>query len=120
MAKNRISELDVASVGFISVRENSPDALNIDPRYTRIITGNPQKKYSITGESGVYDAVIKDEPYEKPGVPHMDDISIIKNSTYVDAKNNVRTKIIFRVKNSTGEAIKGVDARLEVKTGDDQ
>ncbi len=120
MAKNRISELDVAKISPLGVYANSHEALTIDPKYIKVITGDIVGQYLITGDSSYIDPLVEDVDYERPGVPHMDDIVVFKNSTYVDQKNNVRTKIVFRVKNSTGENIKGVDARLEVKTGDDQ
>ena len=120
MAKNRISELDVSKISPLGVTANSPEANTIDPRYLKITDGRVITKKTVTGDFAYVDQNWTTEVYEKPGVPHMDDISIVKNSTYVDAKNNVRTKIVFKVKNSSGEQILGVDARLEVKTGDDQ
>jgi hypothetical protein len=120
MAKNRISELDVAQISPMGVTANSPETRTIDPRYLKVTDGQVVSKKTVTGDFSYVDASWTNEVYEKPGVPHMDDVSIVKNSTYVDAKNNVRTKIIFKVKNSSGEDIVGVDARLEVKTGVDQ
>lgn len=120
MAKNRVSELDVAKIAPLGVVANSHEARNIDPKYIKIVSGEVVNNYSISGSGSIVDTIVLDEVYEKPGVPHMEDISIVKNSTYVDAKNNVRTQIVFRVKNSSGEPIIGVDARLEVKTGVDQ
>ena len=120
MAKNRISELDVSKISPLGVIAGSNEALTIDPKYTKIVSGQVMGGYVVSGDSSYIDTLVTEEPYEKPGVPHMEDISIVKNSTYVDSKNNVRTQIIFRVKNSSGEPIIGVDARLEVKTGVDQ
>jgi len=124
MAKNRISETELTTVSPITVYEGSRDALTIDPRYVKYITTKTAPSYissaNLTGDSSGFEYVVTDEEYESPGTPHMEDIKIIKNSTYVDKKNNVRTQIVFRVRNSSGEKIKGVDARISVITGDDQ
>jgi hypothetical protein len=120
MAKNRISELDVIKVSPLGVVDGSAESQKIDPRYIKIVSGQVIGKYAASSDVTFSDYIVSDEVYEKPGVPHMEDISIVKNSTYVDAKNNVRTQMVFRVKNSSGEPIIGVDARLEVKTGVDQ
>ena len=118
MAKSRITELDLANIGKLGVLAGSNESMTIDPRYLKIVDGTKVKYYSLTPEDGADFPEIEDEVYEKPGVPHMDDIHIISNSTYVDKKNNVRTKVVLRVKNSSGESILGVDARVEVKTGE--
>lgn len=120
MAKNRISELDLATINKLGVFADSYEAQTIDPRYLVIVDGTPSSKYSLSSGTEGFVPDIQDEVYEKPGVPHMDDIKIISNSTYVDKKNNVRTKVVLRIKNSSGQPVLGVDARLEVKTGDDQ
>lgn len=124
MAKNRISDLDVTSISPLKVSDGSYEARVIDPRYIQVVTGNIVNKYltssSVSGDASLYQPSVNDELYEKPGVPHMADITVVKNNTYVDKKNNVRTTIVFKVKNSSEEEIAGVDARLEVKTGDDQ
>jgi hypothetical protein len=120
MTKARLSELDLSTVGKLGVLAGSDEANTIDPRYLKIVDGSQPKQYNLSSvqDSGFPD--VENEVYEKPGVPHMDDIKIIKNSTYVDSKKNVRTKIVLRIKNSSGESILGVDARVEVKTGVDQ
>ena len=120
MTKARLSELDLSTVGKLGVLAGSDEANTIDPRYLKVVDGSQPKKYNMSSSEDSNFPDIEDEVYEKPGVPHMDDIKVVKNSTYIDAKNNVRTKIVLRVKNSSGEAILGVDARIEVKTGVDQ
>ena len=124
MAKNRISETELTTVSPITVYEGSRDALTIDPKYVRYITTKTTPSYissaNLTADSSGFEYVVTEEEYESPGTPHMEDISVIKNSTYVDKKNNVRTQIVFRVRNSSGEKIKGVDARISIITGDDQ
>ncbi len=124
MAKNRISETELTTVSPITVYEGSRDALTIDPKYVRYITTKTAPSYissaNLTADSSGFEYSVSDEEYESPGTPHMEDIAIVKNSTYVDKKNNVRTKIVFRVRNSSGEKIKGVDARISIITGDDQ
>lgn len=124
MAKNRISETELTTVSPLTVYEGSIDALTIDPRYIKYITTKTAPNYissaNLTNDSSSFNYVVSEEDYESPGTPHMEDISIIRNSTYVDKKNNVRTQIVFRVRNSSGEKIKGVDARISIVTGDDQ
>jgi len=120
MAKNRVSETDLTRIKPLQVYSNSPESLDIDPRHIRVVTGTVVERYIVgTGGSSV-DYEVNDEEYEAPGVPHLADISIVKNASYVDKKGNVRSRIIFRVKNSSGEAVNGVDARLELLGGTDQ
>ena len=120
MAKNRVTELDLATISKLGVVAGSNEAATIDPRYLTIVDGATGKKYSLAPEGTTWAPEVENEVYEKPGVPHMDDIRVVSNSTYVDKKNNVRTKVVLRIKNSSGEPVLGVDARLEVKTGADQ
>lgn len=122
MAKNRVSETDLTRIKPLSLYANSPEIAEIDPRHVRIIAGtvdyNSANVLGIGPGYNEYD--INDEIYELPGVPHLEDIIVIKNVAYTDKKNNVRSKIVFKIKNTSGETINGVDARLEVLGGVEQ
>jgi len=120
MAKNRVSETDLTRIKPLQVYSNAPEISDVDPRHIRVVHGKVTEKYVLGGGSLGVDYYVDDEVYESPGVPHLADISVVKNNSYVDKKGNVRSRIVFRVRNSSGDIINGVDARLELLGGTDQ
>jgi hypothetical protein len=47
--------------------------------------------------------------------PNLSDISVISNEVVYDAANNPTAKLVFKIKNSSGEELIGVSVRQEKK-----
>jgi hypothetical protein len=48
------------------------------------------------------------------GVPNVSDISIVSNTVVYDAAGNPSVTLVFKVKNSSGETLKGMNAKVEL------
>ena len=47
-------------------------------------------------------------------IPSLSDISIVSNSVVYDATGNPSVSLVFKIKNSSGETLKGMNARVEL------
>lgn len=54
----------------------------------------------------------EDRPVRK--APSLSDIELVSNTVVYDAAGNPSTTVIFKVRNSSGEPIKAVNARVQV------
>jgi hypothetical protein len=50
----------------------------------------------------------------RTGVPNVSDISIVSNTVVYDAAGNPSVTLVFKVKNSSGETLKGMNAKVEL------
>ena len=139
MAKDnpRISRSGVTSSGRIVLYTNSPEATDLDPSLVYYIKGNslsslylttadtdsedvsPDDDYIVTIEStgeGSTSDTSSSESYEQRNltVPSLSDISIVSNSVVYDAAGNPSITLVIKVKNSSGEKLKGMNARIEL------
>jgi hypothetical protein len=48
------------------------------------------------------------------GVPSLSDISIVSNTVVYDAAGQPSVTLVFKVKNSSGETLKGMNAKVEL------
>ena len=51
----------------------------------------------------------------KKNTPNLSDIEVISNEVIYDASGNPTAKIVFKVKNSSGESLKAVNVKVEKK-----
>ena len=137
MATNnpRISRTGVTSGGRFALYSNSPEINDFDPSLVRIIRGNSLSPlYLSTGEvqsDDISDGDIflvegseSSESSEKAsessgtdlrvGVPELSDISVVSNTVVYDAAGQPSVTLIFKVKNSSGEVLKGMNAKVEL------
>jgi len=56
----------------------------------------------------------KTEERERNRVPSLSDISIVSNTVVYDAAGNPSVTLIFKVKNSSGEVLSGMNAKVEL------
>lgn len=118
MAKNYgISENSIPFEAPITLAENSKDIAFLDPKRYRLAGSVRLSDYL---SSNLLDS---DSGYIAPGggnedkandKPELEDIVVIENSTYKDEKGVSRAKIVFRVRNSSGKTLLGVDARKAI------
>ena len=72
---------------------------------------------SLEDESFVVEGEDGGEPPEKPGLtrktPTLMDIELISNEVVLDAANIPTAKVTFRIRNSSGEVVKAVNALVQ-------
>lgn len=142
MAKNnpRISKTGVTSSGRIVLYTNSPEATDLDPSLVYYIKGNSLSPLYLTTADGDTEDISADDAFvvesaessgENPDDPKVDDgsgdskvirtrvpllsdISIVSNTVVYDAAGNPSVTLVFKIKNSSGEILKGMNARVEL------
>jgi hypothetical protein len=131
MATNnpRISRSGVTTSGTFPLYTNSPEVNDFDPALVRYIRGNSLSSvYLAQGDidsddvdsTSEFITDIPDDLTDTPsdvvsvGVPSISDISIVSNDVIYDAAGNPSVTVVFKVKNSSGTTLKGMNARVEL------
>ena len=131
MATNnpRISRSGVTTSGTFPLYTNSPEVNDFDPALVRYIRGNSLSSvYLAQGDidsddvdsTSEFIVDIPDDLTDTPsdvvsvGVPSISDISIVSNDVIYDASGNPSVTVVFKVKNSSGTTLKGMNARVEL------
>lgn len=139
MASNnpRISKSGVTTTGRFPLFSNSPEVQDADPSLVRLVRGNSLSSLYLSvgdlmaDDIDMIDAELVDidgniggstenesgENTESPfrnKVPNASDISIVSNTVVYDAAGNPSVTLIFKVKNSSGETLKGMNAKVEL------
>jgi hypothetical protein len=126
----RISKSGVTTTGRFPLYSNSPEVQDADPSLVRFVRGNSLSAlYLANGNLGAEDIEIVTEEVTdgngsstgnegdgsfRGGVPNSSDISIVSNTVVYDALGNPSVTLIFKVKNSSGETLKGMNAKVEL------
>jgi hypothetical protein len=134
VSKNpRISKSGVTTTGRFPLYSNSPEINDADPSLVRVVRGNSLSAVYLSGGSlasddiGGFEDLVADNMGDTPeddsdsnsdvsryGVPSNSDISIVSNTVVYDAAGNPSVTLIFKVKNSSGESLKGMNAKVEI------
>jgi hypothetical protein len=136
VSKNpRISKSGVTTTGRFPLFSNSPEINDADPSLVRIVRGNSLSALYlsvgsdllsedvdaldgtlVTGEERSGDEGNKSTDGEvfRKGVPNVSDISIVSNTVVYDAAGNPSATLVFKIKNSSGETLKGMNAKVEL------
>ena len=137
MAKNnpRVSRTGVTSGGRFALFSNSPEVNDFDPALVRIIRGNSLSSLYLSsgevqsddisdGDAFLVEGSESSESSDKAGessgtnlrvrVPSLSDISIVSNTVVYDAAGQPSVTLVFKVKNSSGETLKGMNAKVEL------
>jgi len=136
VSKNpRISKSGVTTTGRFPLFSNSPEINDADPSLVRLVAGNSLSALYlavgsdllsedvdaldgtlVTGEEGSIDEGNKSTDGEvfRKGVPNVSDISIVSNTVVYDAAGNPSVTLVFKIKNSSGETLKGMNAKVEL------
>lgn len=131
----RISKSGVTTTGRFPLFSNSPEVNDADPSLVRLVAGNSLSALYlasgsdllsedvdaldgtlVTGEDGSRDEGNKSTDGEvfRKGVPNVSDISIVSNTVVYDAAGNPSVTLVFKIKNSSGETLKGMNAKVEL------
>lgn len=131
----RISKSGVTTTGRFPLFSNSPEVNDADPSLVRLVAGNSLSAlYLSTGSDLLSEDIdlldgtlvegegdVEAEGEEstdgevfRRGVPNVSDISIVSNTVVYDAAGNPSVTLVFKVKNSSGETLKGMNAKVEL------
>lgn len=113
MTSNKPSDLNITHNAVPVVLAGSPDAFNMDSRYVNVIDSISGSQYGdlFSFVSGGSDGATHDKP-------ELSDIEFVSKSTYFDPKtNSTKAKLIFKIRNSSGQNLLGIDARIGGSTG---
>jgi hypothetical protein len=132
---SRISKSGVTTTGRFPLFSNSPEVNDADPSLVRLVAGNSLSGLYLSvgsdllsedidlldgtlveGEGDVDSEGEKSSDGEvfRRGVPNVSDISIVSNTVVYDAAGNPSVTLVFKVKNSSGETLKGMNAKVEL------
>ena len=129
----RISKSGVTTTGRFPLFSNSPEVNDADPSLVRLVAGNSLSALYlaagsdllsedvdaldgtlVTGEEEPGGNKSTDGEIFRRGVPNVSDISIVSNTVVYDAALNPSVTLVFKVKNSSGETLKGMNAKVEL------
>lgn len=128
MAKAKVSNTEVGIVSPVVGYEGGDESKTVASQYTRLIPSRVVGSLTLPSTSlyiddiGVEDREKADEEAEpelpgevdKKKAPTLSDIELVSNTVVYDAAGNPSATVIFKVRNSSGELIKSVNARVQV------
>ena len=126
MSEIRISSNAVTHDASIFLYANSKEITNLDPKYYKIIPGSGR-----SSRFGSFNGTFSDIPQypTDPGTPtviippgggvssvapNLSDISVTRNEVVYDAAGKPTVTVVFKIKNSSGININGINARVSV------
>ena len=132
MATQKPSTTSVAADAPIVIYSNSPEAKDLGPNYTKVIPGNVIGPLYLSSPDVSFDeidgslVVAEDTTSEKvvseetasifyPSAPSLSDIQMVSNAVVYDSAGNPSVQVVFKIKNSSGQTLKGINARVELK-----
>jgi hypothetical protein len=107
----RISNLDITQNSEPVISPGTSDAYYMNQKYIR---------YTPLPLGGAVEGLIEGTggPGEPNKIPQLSDIESVTKSVYVDTKTNkTKAKLVIRIRNSSGQVLSGMDARIAVPTG---
>lgn len=117
--KERVSGTGVTRVPPIALYSNSPEASDLADDYVKIIPGNIISAFMPSedlGDGG--DGEDGGDNPEDPGTgkkaPDLSDIQLISNTVVYDATGKPSVTVVFKVKNSSGKTLKGVNPKVQL------
>jgi hypothetical protein len=132
----RISRSGVTTTGRIPLYANSKEAKDADPSIVRFVAGNSLTSLYLAsfnvsaseiteldgdldtedGDNGVKSEGSDEFSFEFKGsrVPSLSDIAIVSNDVVYDSAGIPSVTLVFKIKNSSGETLKGMNAKVEL------
>jgi hypothetical protein len=132
MASEKPSTTSVAADAPIALYSNSPEVTDLGPNYRRLIPGNTiGARYLGSADIGyseidgtlyqAEDAAAEEKAAEEASdvkvlsAPSLSDIQVVSKNVVYDAAGNPSVEIVFKIKNSSGQELKGINTRVELK-----
>jgi hypothetical protein len=131
MTTKRVSTTSVTADAPIALYSNSPENNDLGPNYKKVIPGNTiGAMYLSSGDINYNEVdgttVVVEEaaaaavategtkPTEVPGAPSLSDIQVVSKEVVYDAAGNPSVQVVFKIKNSSGQKLKAINARVEL------
>ena len=131
MTTKRVSTTSVTADAPIALYSNSPENNDLGPNYKKVIPGNTiGAMYLSSGDISYNEVdgttvVVEDaaaaaaaadgaKPTEVPGAPSLSDIQVVSKEVVYDAAGNPSVQVVFKIKNSSGQKLKAINARVEL------
>lgn len=136
--KIRISKTGTTGSGRIALYTNSKEVSDLDPSLVRFIPGNSLSSLFLASESfdediySIDDATVLEiftnesaETFSNEGsvseegspiftVPSNADIEVVSNQVVYDSTGQPSVTVVFKIKNSSGVELKGINAKIEL------
>jgi hypothetical protein len=129
MTSKRVSTTSVAADAPIALYSNSPENTDLGGNYKIVIPGNTvgamylssneigyneSDGITIAAEDAAAAAAEAAKAVTGALSPSLSDIQVVSNTVVYDASGNPSVEIIFKIKNSSGKTLKGINARVEL------
>lgn len=131
MATERVSTTSVTADAPIALYSNSPENTDLSGNYKKLIPGNTVGAMYLASndisysESDGTTIVLEEEaaakaaaegtkPTEVPTAPSLSDIQVISKDVVYDSAGNPSVQVVFKIKNSSGQKLKAINARVEL------
>lgn len=131
MAAERVSTTSVTADAPIALYSNSPEITDVNSNYIKVIPGNTVgAMYLASGDISYNEVdgttiVIEDDTAASadaetpkvtqiPSAPSLSDIQAVSRDVVYDAAGNPSVQVVFKIKNSSGQKLKGINARVEL------
>jgi len=131
MANPRVSNTGVGIVSPITAYEGEKEAAATADQFVQVFPARVVGVISPASTSLQTDDYDSEDLYESDDdsgnnedgstdkgarkAPQLSDIELISNDLVYDAANNPSATVVFKVKNSSGEVIKSINARVQVR-----
>lgn len=93
--------------------QQASDELDTGEEYVYEEEDDESSEKEIEGETGEENG--DEDTSRKKNTPLLSDIQVISNEVVYDASGNPTSKIVFKIKNSSGELLKAVNVKVEKK-----
>lgn len=127
----RVSTTSVTADSPLVFYSNSPEVTDVGPNYIRIIPGNTVGPLYLSSGDVSYnevdgtiivaedvaaaaEAANDNKPTEAFKFPSLSDIQVISKEVVYDASGAPSVNLVFKIKNSSGITLKGINAKVEL------
>ncbi len=93
--------------------QQASDELDTGEEYVYEEEDDESSEKEIEGETGEENG--DEDSSRKKNTPLLSDIQVVSNEVVYDASGNPTSKIVFKIKNSSGESLKAVNVKVEKK-----
>jgi len=126
MTSKKISTTGIGNVAPVTVYSNSKENNDLSPNSKIVLPGNVVGPMSVASPDLDSDEInLEITPEDDPavvvgnpdpflyGVPQLSDMQLISNSVVYDASGNPSVTAVFKIKNSSGRELKGINVRVQ-------
>lgn len=126
MTSKKISTTGIGNVAPVTVYSNSKENNDLGPNSKIVLPGNVVGPMSVASPDLDSDEInLEITPEDDPavvvgnpdpffyGVPQISDMQLVSNSVVYDAAGNPSVTAVFKIKNSSGRELKGINVRVQ-------